>query len=67
VGIVHELCQKFGLYRQAENSWTKSRTAHRLTGNLQRFGFEKVTKVETLREIIEEMGEETGTGQNSQP
>jgi len=38
-----------------------------LTGNLQRFGFEKVTKVETLQEIIEEMGEETGTGQNSQP
>jgi hypothetical protein len=36
-----------------------------LTGNLQRF--EKVTKVETLQEIIEEMGEETGTGQNSQP
>jgi hypothetical protein len=31
-----------------------------LTGNLQRFGFEKVTKVETLQEIIEEMGEETG-------
>jgi hypothetical protein len=30
-------------------------------------GFEKVTKVETLQEIIEEMGEETGTGQNSQP
>jgi len=24
VEIVHELCQKFGLYRQAENSWTKS-------------------------------------------
>jgi hypothetical protein len=28
-----------------------------LSGNLQRFGFEKVTKVETLQEIIEEMGE----------
>jgi hypothetical protein len=38
-----------------------------LTGNLERFGSEKVTKVETLQEIIEEMGEETGTGQNSQP
>jgi hypothetical protein len=38
-----------------------------LTGNLQRFGFEKVTKVETLQEIIEEMGEEAGIGQNSQP
>jgi hypothetical protein len=37
-----------------------------LTANLQRFGFEKVTKVETLQEIIEEMGE-IGTGQNSQP
>jgi hypothetical protein len=31
-----------------------------LTGNLQRFGFEKVAKVETLQEIIEEMGDEAG-------
>jgi hypothetical protein len=38
-----------------------------LTGNRQRFGFEKVTKVETLQEIIEEMGEKTGTDQNSPP
>jgi hypothetical protein len=37
-----------------------------LTGNLQRFGFEKVTKVETLQEIIEDMGEETEEDQNSQ-
>jgi len=28
-----------------------------LTGNLQRFGFERVAKVETLQEIIDEMGE----------
>ena len=28
-----------------------------LTGNLQRFGFDKVTKGETLQDIIEEMGE----------
>ena len=27
-----------------------------LTGNLQRFGFERVAKVETLQEIIDEMG-----------
>lgn len=33
-----------------------------LTGNLQRFGFEKVAKVETLREIIEEIGESDGNG-----
>ena len=32
-----------------------------LAGNLQRFGFEKVSKSESLQEIIEEMGEpETG-------
>ena len=28
-----------------------------LTGNLQRFGFERVSKSETLKEIIEEMSE----------
>jgi hypothetical protein len=28
-----------------------------LTGNLQRFGFERAAKVETLQEIIDEMGE----------
>jgi hypothetical protein len=45
----------------------KRRLVNSLTGNLQRFGFEKVTKVETLQEIIEEMGEKTGTDQNSPP
>lgn len=34
-----------------------------LTGNLQRFGFERVAKVETLQEIIDEMG--SGTTENS--
>jgi hypothetical protein len=39
-----------------------------LTGNLQRFGFERVAKVETLQEIIDGMSEETGgTGENSAP
>jgi len=33
-----------------------------LTGNLQRFGFEKTAKVETLQEIIDEMGEGPGSG-----
>ena len=33
-----------------------------LTGNLQRFGFEKTAKVETLQEIINEMGEGPGSG-----
>jgi hypothetical protein len=28
-----------------------------LTGNLQRFGFEKASKAETLQDIIEEMSE----------
>ena len=32
-----------------------------LTANLQQFGFEKVAKVETLQEIIEEMGEDDKT------
>jgi hypothetical protein len=32
-----------------------------LTSNLQRFGFERVAKVETLQEIIEEMGEDDKT------
>jgi hypothetical protein len=36
-----------------------------LTGNLQRFGFEKVPKVETLQEIIDEMGEGPGSGDDS--
>jgi len=37
-----------------------------LTANLQRFGFEKVTKVETLQEIIEEMGEDDKTSSRRQ-
>jgi len=36
-----------------------------LTGNLQRFGFERVAKVETLQEIIEEMGEVGSSRENS--
>jgi len=32
-----------------------------VTSNLQRFGFERVAKVETLQEIIEEMGEDDKT------
>ena len=38
-----------------------------LSANLQRFGMEKVSKVESLREIIEEMGEDDGTGEKSSP
>jgi hypothetical protein len=38
-----------------------------LTGNLQRFGFEKVPKVETLQEIIEAMGEDDKTSRNTDP
>jgi hypothetical protein len=30
-----------------------------LTGNLQRFGFERVAKVEALQEIMEEMREDS--------
>jgi hypothetical protein len=32
-----------------------------LTGNLQRFGFDKVTKSETLHDIIAKMGENGDT------
>ena len=35
-----------------------------LSANLQRFGMEKVSKVESLREIIEEMGEDDETSEN---
>ena len=38
-----------------------------LTGNLQRFGFEKTAKVETLQEIIDEMGEGPGSGDDTAP
>jgi hypothetical protein len=36
-----------------------------LSANLQRFGMEKVSKVETLQEIIEEMGEDEGANDKS--
>jgi 50S ribosomal subunit-associated GTPase HflX len=36
-----------------------------LTSNLQRFGFDRLAKVETLRDIIDEMA--TGTSENSNP
>ena len=32
-----------------------------LTGNLQRFGFEKVARVETLQEILDDMGQENAS------
>ncbi len=38
-----------------------------LSSNLQRFGMDKVDKVESLKEIIEEMTEADGTGENSNP
>ena len=36
-----------------------------LSANLQRFGMEKVAKLESLQEIIAEMTEDDGTGENS--
>jgi hypothetical protein len=36
-----------------------------VSANLQRFEMEKVSKVESLREIIEEMGEDDETSENS--
>jgi glutamine phosphoribosylpyrophosphate amidotransferase len=38
-----------------------------LSANLQRFGLEKVSKMESLQEIIDEMTEADGTGENSNP
>src|SRR6266481_2450206 len=38
-----------------------------LSANLQRFGMEKVSKVETLQEIIEEMGADEGAHDKSTP
>lgn len=38
-----------------------------LSSNLQRFGMDKVNKVESLKEIIEEMAEADGTSENSNP
>jgi hypothetical protein len=38
-----------------------------LSANLQRFGMEKVARMESLQEIIEEMTEDPGTSENSSP
>ena len=38
-----------------------------LTGNLQRFGFDRVAKVESLQEIIDEMSEDDETSGNLSP
>ena len=38
-----------------------------LTGNLQRFGMEKVAKWESLQEIIADMTEDDGTSENTHP
>ena len=38
-----------------------------LSANLQRFGMEKVARMESLQEIIEEMSEDPGTSDNSSP
>ncbi len=38
-----------------------------LSANLQRFGMEKVAKLESLQDIIQEMSEDPGTSENSNP
>jgi hypothetical protein len=38
-----------------------------LTGNLQRFGFEKVAPVETLQQIINDMSDRNEEDDSSQP
>jgi len=36
-----------------------------LTGNLQRFGFERIIKTETLQDMFDEMGDSTAQDQSS--
>jgi hypothetical protein len=38
-----------------------------LSANLQRFGMERVAKLESLQEIIEEMTEAAGTSEKTSP
>jgi hypothetical protein len=38
-----------------------------LTGNLRRFGFERVAKVESLQQMIDEMTEDAATVENLPP
>ena len=38
-----------------------------LSANLQRFGMERIAKVESLQEIIAEMTDDDGTGANLNP
>jgi hypothetical protein len=38
-----------------------------LSANLQRFGMEKVARMESLQEIIEEMTEDPGTSEKTSP
>jgi len=38
-----------------------------LAGNLQRFGMERVAKLESIQEIITEMTNPAGTGRENQP
>jgi hypothetical protein len=38
-----------------------------LSGNLQRFGMERVARIESLQEIIAEMAESAGTGEKTSP
>jgi hypothetical protein len=38
-----------------------------LSANLQRFGMERVAQLESLQEIIAEMGEDDGSGDNTSP
>jgi len=38
-----------------------------LSANLQRFGMDRIAKVETVQEVIDEMTEDDETGENSNP
>jgi hypothetical protein len=46
-----------GVIKNNQKARQSPKALAQLTGNLQRFGFEKTAKVETLQDIIEEMSE----------
>ena len=53
------------LRRWRNGTVTRDRWLGRLSANLQRFGMDKVAKVESLQEIIAEMADTQNTSQNS--
>jgi hypothetical protein len=53
--------------RQNPKALAKRPLVSSLSGNLQRFGMEKVGKLESLQEIIAEMADTAGTSEKTSP